>query len=129
MLVLLLLLEVRIEIADVRVKLLLVVLMSNLLYRYLLSNFLDSSVKPNSLSLRFAMSVKMLLDVKSVIVNDGAFGIQGNDGCLQSFDFNFLVGNSHLASVELLLDNQIWLELSVGNGGSFWSGLVWRPDG
>jgi len=97
MLVLLLLLKIGIETTYVGVKLLLVCLMGGLLFRNLLSNFLDGAVEADSLRLGLTMSVEMLLNIKSVIIDDGAFGIQSNDGGLQSFDFDFLIGNCHLA--------------------------------
>ena len=102
---LLLLLEVGIQIVDVTVKFSLVILMFSLLSFNLRSDTSDSLMKLDSYRLRCLVSIIMSIDIKLVIVNDGAFGVKCNDGCLQSFDFNFLVGNGHLAIVELLLND------------------------
>jgi len=63
-------------------KLLLVILMLNLLLINFFSSVFDRCMKITSLSLGRSVFFIMLFNIKFVIVNDGAFGVEGDDSCL-----------------------------------------------
>ena len=124
MLMLLLLFKILVKFTDVGVEFLLVILMNNLLLLNLLFNRLYSAMEFNSLVLWFAVSFKVIFNIKLVIINDGTFSIQSDYGCLQSFNFDFLIRDCHLALVKLFLDN-VWLVTwSIRDRGG-WSRLLW----
>ena len=51
----------------------------------------------NSKRFRFCVSDCGVLNINFVIINDWTFSVQGNHGCLQSFNFNFLFRDGELS--------------------------------
>ena len=120
-LMLLLCLEIRFESRLCGVKFWLVIQMFLLLNFNRLSSFRDMSMELHSSILVLNVSIGVCVDILFVIVNDGGFGVQSDDCSLQSFDFNFLVGNHHLGIVELDLQDLCWIILHLHR----WSGFLW----
>ena len=123
MLKLLLLLKTKIKLINRPMKFRLVISMRILLHRNLRSDFSNSGVKFTSSALGYRVLFIMLLDICSVIIDDGALGVQSNDSCLQSFDFNLLVRNRHLSVMKLLLENKF--RFKILRNSSWWSLFLW----
>jgi hypothetical protein len=124
-LMLLLCFEIRFESILCGVKFWLVIPMFLLLNFNRLSGFSDCLMELHSSRLVLNVSIGVCVDILFVIVNDGGFGVQSDDRSLQSFDFNFLVGNHHLGIVELDLQDLCWIILHLHR----WSGFLWWSKG
>jgi hypothetical protein len=69
--------------------------------------------------------------MENVIINNGTLTVQGDNGCLQSFHFNFLHGNCHLSIVELLCELGFSSSLNFSKGWYVtggWSFFLWTSD-
>ena len=89
--------------------------------------FLNMSVKFNSLAFGILVVSIMIVNIILVIVNYRNFRVECQYRCFQSFNFNFLGRDGHLAMMKLFLNSNFLLVDLLVNGCGFclfaWAGL------